>query len=419
MAFSADEQTLYDWLRSSLPSWMFQDDAASEEIWGAIVKALHPVRAQVDSWRAALEILQAEGAWLNQHARDRGTFRQEDETNEALRSRLRTVEDAITLPALKLAINRVLEATGLASLITVPAGGWRYRWNVEASWVNFQEVTVPAGDYTLSELLRYMNEQFHVHDDAPTDSERAWFYFDDTTTRVVIDNLPTTTTSNIYVEWIDTDLRDALGFPGEISDGEQPYPYSATNAPDGYQNCAIVELRKRRGFFMTYTELDSVLADNFELMGNDVVRLTGMDMPPELGLLNMQPNWVGSTITLTGSTSAGNDGTYVIIAVGVDEFGEGWVEYYNPEGVAEAHVGAWEIDADWADRKAAYFSRGYRMTRQFTANPSLVAADRAAHSFIVILPYGTTAATALAVEEALRQKRAGGILAWTERRLNP
>jgi hypothetical protein len=82
-------------------------------------------------------------------------------------------------------------------------------------------------------------------------------------------------------------------------------------------------------------------------------------------------------------------------------------------------VGAWEIDADWADRKAAYFSRGYRMTRQFTANPSLVAADRAAHSFIVILPYGTTAATALAVEEALRQKRAGGILAWTERRLNP
>jgi hypothetical protein len=290
MAFSAEEQELYDWLKSSLPSWLFQDDDAAEEVWGAIVKGVQPVRAQVDSWRDALEILLAEGVWLNQHARDRGTFRQASETDVALRSRLRTVEDAVTLPALEAAINAVLDATGVTA------------------------------------------------------------------------------------------------------------------------DCAIVELRKDRAFFNTYTPIGSGVADDFTLVpGTTTVQLNGV-VPSPSGY----EVYRGSTITIAGATSAANNGTFPIVGIANDR-----IEYTNAAGVEEGFAGTWQVDSNADGRKVAYMSRGYRMTRQFTADAASVSSARAAQSFIVILPYGTTAATALAVTEALRKKRAGGILVYVERRVNP
>ncbi len=56
----------------------------------------------------------------------------------------------------------------------------------------------------------------------------------------------------------------------------------------------------------------------------------------------------------------------------------------------------------------AFMSRGYRMTN--ATRPQ---------GYIVILPYGTTAATASAVAEYLRQNGPGGYNAYVERRLNP
>jgi hypothetical protein len=60
-------------------------------------------------------------------------------------------------------------------------------------------------------------------------------------------------------------------------------------------------------------------------------------------------------------------------------------------------------------RKLAYFSRGYRMA----------GTTREATKIIVILPFGTSAATAQSIAEALRQKKAGGVAVIVERRQSP
>lgn len=113
-AFSSQEQELFDWLKSSIPRWFFQDDASAGEIWGATVKSLQDVRAQVDDWLTAVFILTAEDIWLNQHARDRGTSRQSGETDAVLRDRLRTIDDAVTPSAIAGAVDAILAASGVA-----------------------------------------------------------------------------------------------------------------------------------------------------------------------------------------------------------------------------------------------------------------------------------------------------------------
>ncbi len=112
MALSADEQGLYDWLRSTLPGWFFATDT-EEEIWGAAAKALHLVRAQADSWLAATYVLDADGVWLDQHARDRGTFRQANEPEDILRERLRSVADAVAPGPVLAAVQAVLTLAGV------------------------------------------------------------------------------------------------------------------------------------------------------------------------------------------------------------------------------------------------------------------------------------------------------------------
>jgi hypothetical protein len=66
----------------------------------------------------------------------------------------------------------------------------------------------------------------------------------------------------------------------------------------------------------------------------------------------------------------------------------------------------WQIDNNHNNRHSAYLGRGYRMAKPGSA-------------FIIILPYGSTAATAAAVREALRQKKAAGIRALVEWRQSP
>lgn len=113
MAYSTDEQALYDHLRATLPRFLFQTPTASEEIWGGFVKIFDAIRAQIVEWRNYAEILQATGIWLDQHARDRGAFRQEDETDEALRERLSMIEDMVTTPALTSMVDAILAADGV------------------------------------------------------------------------------------------------------------------------------------------------------------------------------------------------------------------------------------------------------------------------------------------------------------------
>lgn len=114
----ADCQELYDHGRSSIPSFLFQLVTAPEDWIGGFVKIFCLARRQVATWQDYAFILDAPGIWLDQHARDRGTTRQANESDDALRSRLRTVQDAVNPASLLAAATAALLADG----ITIPSG---------------------------------------------------------------------------------------------------------------------------------------------------------------------------------------------------------------------------------------------------------------------------------------------------------
>jgi hypothetical protein len=120
MPLSVEEQAVYDFIKGSLPSWLFANPRVEEEM-GALVKAGDLARQQIDYLHRQAQILEADGPlgsdpdWLNQHAVDRGTARQPGESDDALRDRLRSFEDTVTVPALLSLINSMLDAAGVAS----------------------------------------------------------------------------------------------------------------------------------------------------------------------------------------------------------------------------------------------------------------------------------------------------------------
>jgi len=65
----------------------FGEDAATAGLWGG-----------------------ADGVWLSLHARSQGTRRRSGEADETLRTRLRTVEGALTRPAILDAVNSLMSA---------------------------------------------------------------------------------------------------------------------------------------------------------------------------------------------------------------------------------------------------------------------------------------------------------------------
>lgn len=112
MPYSLTEQELYDFARGSIPRWFFTR-ARSEEELGAFVKIFDAAKLQIVAYFDQTLILQATNVppdYLDQHARDRGTARQDGETDASLRQRLRTVEDAVTRPILLAVANAMIDA---------------------------------------------------------------------------------------------------------------------------------------------------------------------------------------------------------------------------------------------------------------------------------------------------------------------
>lgn len=133
----------------------------------------------------------------------------------------------------------------------------------------------------------------------------------------------------------------------------------------------------------------------------------GWSRPPLVGL---QPN-ITWKLVISGAADGGNDGTFE-----VTELDEDRAVFTNAAGVAGADAGVtWRVDrydqdgnllTEGTGRQDAYLSRGHRMGAQFS-------------SILLILPFGTTAAIAASVEEAVRQRKAAGVRVIVERRLNP
>lgn len=111
-------------------------------------------------------------------------------------------------------------------------------------------------------------------------------------------------------------------------------------------------------------------------------------------------------LVISGAADAGNDGTYPITSLD----GNGAV-YTNAGGVAavDATV-AWSVqtrdpEGNVRDGFArAYSQRGYRSSR---LRPQTI---------VIILPFGTSAVVAASVAEAVRQRKAAGIVVKIERR---
>lgn len=120
MALTTEEQELFDLARAALPHWLFDNDRANEEL-GMFAKMLGRSRLQVAHWLSVQAFIQqATGAtsdepdWLDLHARDRGSRRQADETDVALRARITNVADAIARGPIMEAVQAILDAEGIS-----------------------------------------------------------------------------------------------------------------------------------------------------------------------------------------------------------------------------------------------------------------------------------------------------------------
>jgi hypothetical protein len=295
MALSADDLDYLNFALSALPSWM---NASDEFLHGAAKLFGTSVKGQIDYWFGQTLIKNALGAtgttpdWLNQHARDRGTSRQNGETDVALRARLRAVSDAITRQALLSAANAILAASSI------------------------------AGSAAMIEL--------------PRDAAHCGAFSSDTGT-------------------------GGTFATNGVSPGFQFTPTVPFAAPP-YRDPSVVRL------VQSYS------------------------------------------ITIAGAASGANNGTFTITGLNVNA-----AKYNNGAGVAGADAGVtWTINK--LDRRGnalnghgkSFASRGFRCTH--VGRPT---------TFLIILPYGSTTGTIASVRAMLSQKKAAGILAIVERRLNP
>lgn len=139
MALSNEEQDLLTWLLSSIPKAIWMDDPrlSKQEVWTAAVKSLILVQRQAEDWQRATYITEAEGVWLNLHAKERGTNRQAGELDPGLRDRLRNVADAVTVSAIVTAVRAYLDSAGY----TGPLGFLELRQDK-----GFFNTLTPSGD---------------------------------------------------------------------------------------------------------------------------------------------------------------------------------------------------------------------------------------------------------------------------------
>lgn len=118
MALSSKEQELFDQALKTLPHWMRGDDRAMEEA-GLLAKVAGLADDQGEYWADQALITTSTGPvgaapdWLAAHARDRDTDRQPSEDDPTLRARLRTIEDAVTRPAVLAAAQAIVDAAGV------------------------------------------------------------------------------------------------------------------------------------------------------------------------------------------------------------------------------------------------------------------------------------------------------------------
>lgn len=118
-ALNSDEQGIYNHAKGAMPRWL---RVVGDFYFGAVAKLMGRTLEQVRDWldtnaHAGTAVGASGGApdWLDEHARDLGTHRQETENDTALQARLRTPGQAITRTALEAGANEILTGAGIGS----------------------------------------------------------------------------------------------------------------------------------------------------------------------------------------------------------------------------------------------------------------------------------------------------------------
>lgn len=169
MALTATEQRLFDWAKAQLPEW-FVHGEREEEFLAAAAKQHGIALELAQNWLGQTMILVAVGPtggdadWLNMHAGERNTSRQDPEGDPALRQRIRNVEDAITPPILLKAAQDIVDAEGIVgtvAMVEMPAQGAYTRllvadtgvggeFSLDAPFAQFKPDTKPKAPWLLS-----------------------------------------------------------------------------------------------------------------------------------------------------------------------------------------------------------------------------------------------------------------------------
>jgi hypothetical protein len=118
---SPQEEELLDVALASLPR-AFRPRTTDALLNGS-ARILGGARAQVTDWRNHAYIGTAAAEYLDQHARDMGTWRQDGEDDAALALRLRTPVDAITAPALLAGLNAIVPPYAPVAMVEMPRDG--------------------------------------------------------------------------------------------------------------------------------------------------------------------------------------------------------------------------------------------------------------------------------------------------------
>ena len=117
-------QDYIDHVLAALPKWFSRKNRDFENV-KAFAEIFQKAQDQSDFWKSqsyigtAVGPLTGEPDWLNQHATDRGTRRQENETDEALRDRLRTFPDALNLATLLATAQSVIDAESISGTVYI------------------------------------------------------------------------------------------------------------------------------------------------------------------------------------------------------------------------------------------------------------------------------------------------------------
>lgn len=402
--FTDEAVALFNHARNSIPRWLTSGKSATLEWLYGMAVTIDGVKGTVDEWLDGIFIESATGRYLDQHAKDRDTSRRVDETDSVLKERIRHVEDALTDPALQAGINAMFGDVFADQ-------GFDVTFTVSDTYSGITKtVTIPEGAYTAREMVDLIQAQLPEGWTFEIINARARFYVQD----------PDTSTHYTFsITWSDQEAADLLHFdPDPIVDWDvhnvDPLIVVANDGTfDVWDEDSPPEVTVTipAGSY-TRAELESLIVGQLApmpLMTFEITDYMGGAYATFDGGLEYTVIWgvdaasieLRDLLGFTGDHDPQTSDPYTSFTPITEIFDTGYYQSFWPISplCAITHLRRDRAHYQLPGATTAFLNRGYRMT--YSGRPM---------TYIVLLPVATEA-TALAVEEYLRQYGPAGYLA--------